>query len=78
MYFFATISLRNELDDDDYHCFFALLPLKQIMIYKIYHIRSIISRDLYIFYPIFHRGLYCRAVYNAERLTFHDLFLEQK
>ena len=35
MYFFATISLRNELDDDDYHCFFALLPLKQIMIYKI-------------------------------------------
>ena len=22
-------------------------------------------------YPIFHSGLYCRAVYNAERLTFH-------
>ena len=39
MYFFATISLRNELDDDDYHCFFALLPLKQIMIYKILEIK---------------------------------------
>ena len=27
------------------------------------------------FYPIFHCGLYCRAVYNAERLIFHDSFL---
>ena len=27
-----------------------------------YHTRAIISRGLYIFYPIFHCGLYCRAV----------------
>jgi hypothetical protein len=35
---------------------------------------AIITRGLYIFYPIFHCGLYCRAVYNAERLIFHDSF----
>ena len=27
-----------------------------------YHTRAIISRSLYIFYPIFHCGLYCRVV----------------
>ena len=37
--------------------------------------RAIISRGLYIFYPIFHRSLYCRGVYNAERLIIHDSFL---
>ena len=40
--------------------------------YKIrYCTRTIIIWGLYIFYPIFH----CRAVYNAERLIFHDSFL---
>ena len=29
---------------------------------------------LYIYYPIFHCSLYCRAVYDAERLIFHDSF----
>ena len=33
--------------------------------------RAIITRGLYIFYPIFHCSLYCRAVYNAEQLMFH-------
>ena len=28
----------------------------------IYRTRAIITRGLYIFYPIFHCGLYCRAV----------------
>ena len=28
------------------------------------------------FYPNFHFGLYCRVVYNAERLIFHDFFKE--
>ena len=27
---------------------------------------------------IFHCGLYCRAVYNAERLIFHDYFFATK
>ena len=42
-----------------------------------YGTRDIISHGLHIFYPIFHCGLYCRAVYNAERLIFHDSFLTQ-
>ena len=42
-----------------------------------YRTRAIISRGLYIFYPIFHYGLYCRAVYNAERLLFRDSFFIQ-
>ena len=37
-------------------------------------LRAIITRGLDIFYPIFHWALYCRAVYNAERLIFHDFF----
>ena len=36
-----------------------------------YHTSAIITRGLYIFHPIFHCGLYSRAVYNAEQLTFH-------
>ena len=46
--------------------------------------RAIITRGLYIFYPIFHYDLYCRAAYNAERLImqsgyyFMILFLQQK
>ena len=43
-----------------------------------YRTRAIISRGLYIFYPIFHCGLYCRVVYNAERLLFCDSFFIQK
>ena len=39
-----------------------------------YRIRAIITRGFYIFYPIFHCSLYFRAVYNAERLVFHDFF----
>ena len=30
------------------------------------------------FYPIIHFDLHYRAVYNAERLIFHDSFLQQK
>ena len=36
-----------------------------------YRTRAILSRGLYIFYPIFHYGFYCRAVYDAEPLIFH-------
>ena len=39
-----------------------------------YGTRTIISRGLYAFYPIFYCSLYCRAVYNAERLIFPDFF----
>ena len=42
--------------------------------YFSYRTRAIITHSLYIFYPIFHCGLYCRAVYNAEQLIFHDSF----
>ena len=34
----------------------------------IYRTRAIITRGLYIFYPIFHRGLYCRAVSVTDNL----------
>ena len=34
-----------------------------------YRTRAIITRGLYFFYPIFHCGLYLRAVYTAERLV---------
>ena len=37
--------------------------------------RAIITRGLYTFCPIFHYALYCTAVYNTERLIFHDSFL---
>ena len=39
---------------------------------------AIITRGLYIFYSIFQCGLYCRAVYNAERLIFHDSFFAKE
>merc|ERR1719189_2851947 len=39
-----------------------------------YCTRAIITRGLYVFYPIFQRGLYCRAVYDEEQLIFHDSF----
>ena len=37
---------------------------------SVYRTRAIITRGLYLFYPIFHCGLYCRAVYIVERLVF--------
>ena len=39
-----------------------------------YCTRAIITRGLYFFHPIFHRGLYLRAVYTAERLVFAWIF----
>ena len=36
---------------------------------NMYRTRAIITRGLYLFYPIFHCGLYSRAVYTAERLV---------
>ena len=35
---------------------------------SIYCTRAIITRGLYIFYPIFHCGLYCRAVSVTDNL----------
>ena len=43
-----------------------------------YRTRAIITRGLCIFYPIFHCGLYCRVVYNAKRLIFHDFIFSSK
>ena len=39
-----------------------------------YRTRAIITRGLYFFYPIFHCGLYLRAVCTAERLVITWLF----
>ena len=39
-----------------------------------YRTRAIITRGLYLFYPIFHCGLYCRAVYIAARLVYSGIF----
>ena len=39
-----------------------------------YRICAVITHGLYIFNPIFHCGLYCRAAYNIEQLLFHDSF----
>ena len=41
---------------------------------NIYRTRAIITRDLYLFYPIFHCGLYLRAVCTAERLVITWIF----
>ena len=44
----------------------------------IYRTRAIITRGLYLFYPIFHCGLYLRAVCTAERLVFTWIFFHLK
>ena len=41
-----------------------------------YRTRAIITRGLYLFYPIFHCGLYFRAGYIAERFELHRNFFE--
>ena len=41
-----------------------------------YRTRAIITRGLYLFNLIFHCGLYCRAVYIAERLVFSSIFFQ--
>ena len=43
-----------------------------------YRMRAIITRGLYILYHIFLCGLYCRAVYDAEQLIFHNYFFVTK
>ena len=40
-----------------------------LLLISIYRTRAIITRGLYLFYPIFHCGLYLREVYTAERLV---------
>ena len=40
----------------------------------VYRTRAIITRGLYLFYPIFHCGLYLRAVCTAERLVITWIF----
>ena len=42
---------------------------------SLYRKRAIITRGLYIFYPILYYGLYFRAVYYAKRLILNDSFL---
>ena len=43
-----------------------------------YRTHAIITRGFYTFYPIFHCGLYCRAVYDAEWLIIHYSFISSK
>ena len=46
-----------------------------LLMLSLYRKRAIITRGLYIFYPILYYGLYFRAVYYAKRLIFNDSFL---
>ena len=60
-------------------CFSSLFsPLKYTLkletTFLMYRTRPIITRGLYLFYPIFHCGLYLRAVYTAERLVITWIF----
>ena len=43
-----------------------------------YRTRAIITRGLYLFYPIFHCGLYLRAGYIAERFELQRNFFESQ
>ena len=43
-----------------------------------YRTRAIITRGLYLFYPIFHCGLYLRAVSTAARLVLTLFFFHLK
>ena len=43
-------------------------PISRYTYLSIYRTRAIISRGLYIFYPIFNCGFYCRAVSITENL----------
>ena len=52
----------------------TILDLLSIVSTMEYRTRAIITRGLYFFYPIFHCGLYSRAVYAAERLVLPDSF----
>ena len=55
-------------------CFSTKMFLHFLAINK-YRTRAIITRGLYLFYPIFHCGLYLRAVYIAERLVHESFFI---
>ena len=46
------------------------------MAFSEYRTRAIITRGLYLFYPIFHCGLYFRAGYIAERFELQGNFFE--
>ena len=62
------IDLGNSLKDIDNKTVQRSRGLHPLFTY------AIITRGLYIFYPSFHCGLYCREAYNAEWLIFHDSF----
>ena len=49
-------------------CIKKVLALNLLIYIHIYRTRAIITRGLYIFYPIFHCGLYCRAVSVTDNL----------
>ena len=51
------------------------LQLKASLDAFAYCTNAIITHSMNIFYPIFHCNLYCRAVYMAEQLIFHDSYL---
>ena len=44
------------------------------MRFKIYRTRAIISRGLYIFYPIFHYGLHCRVLLQTIDILKKEIF----
>ena len=65
------LHLENRLD-------FKSTVEKETQRETVYHTRTIKSRGLYFFQPIFHCDLYSRAAYTAERPIFHDYFSKSK
>ena len=59
-------------------CLFLSLEFEKLPSELGYRTRAIITRGLYLFYPIFHCGLYLREVYIAERLVITWFFFHLK
>ena len=53
----------------------VLTPYKDFYVPYARHYKP---RLVYFLPPFFHCGLYCRVIYKAERLIFHDSFLDAK
>ena len=68
--------LKNGLKTQKMH-FLPVLGLMSESLTAIYRTRAIITRGLYFFYPIFHCGLYFRAVYTAERFELQGNFCKE-
>ena len=65
--YLSKISIFSCFTHETFLCEMASSKNK-LYIYSTYRTRAIITRGLYIFYPIFHCGLYCRAVSITDNL----------